>query len=395
MELLYLGGICNPEDLDALIRSDPDFSQAAYNYEYNFISHLLSDGLIAPEHLEILSCVPQPDSGVAMEESILGARCEYVCNKSGGVGQMLRGFCKAFKAVRRWVKRTTGSDRLILTYAVNPLLVVPALAVSAFHRDIRLVTICSEEPRFRDYSYMPRWKARIVKRVNIWLNERMDAYIFLSKYMNETGNRRHKPWVVVESFSDVEGGAKSADTALPAGKATVMYAGGLEEANGIGEFLDSIRFADPGVEYVICGNGRLRDRVQKASEDEPRIRYLGVIPHETVVALERTASILINPRKPDGLLTRYAFPSKTSEYLSNGAAVTLIARLDGIPDEYYAYCDVLESVTAEAIGAQINEILHRPEAARLEQAKRAREFIVREKSSAAQAAKAFRFLQSL
>lgn len=49
-----------------------------------------------------------------------------------------------------------------------------------------------------------------------------------------------------------------------------------------------------------------------------RIQYLGSIPHDEILQLQRTASLLVNPRTPEGIYTKYSFPSKTMEYLASG-----------------------------------------------------------------------------
>ena len=72
---------------------------------------------------------------------------------------------------------------------------------------------------------------------------------------------------------------------------------------------------------------------------------------------QREATLLVNPRTPEGEFTKYSFPSKTMEYLASGVP-TLIYSLQGIPDEYLDYCFHLEEMGVDALYSKIEEIFH-------------------------------------
>jgi glycosyltransferase involved in cell wall biosynthesis len=90
-------------------------------------------------------------------------------------------------------------------------------------------------------------------------------------------------------------------------------------------------------QLIICGDGDDRPYVEKISSECERIKYMGQLNRESVLELQRNASLLVNPRDNDSDYTKYSFPSKVIEYMSSGVPV-LMYRLDGIPEEYYNFC---------------------------------------------------------
>ena len=83
------------------------------------------------------------------------------------------------------------------------------------------------------------------------------------------------------------------------------------------------------------------------------IRYFGFVSHERALELQAKAALLINPRSPKGVFTRYSFPSKTLEYMRSGKPV-VCHRLEGIPEEYDPY---LQYIEGEGAGAIVNACL--------------------------------------
>ena len=59
---------------------------------------------------------------------------------------------------------------------------------------------------------------------------------------------------------------------------------------------------------------------------------MGSVPNVEVVAAQREASLLVNPRK-NQIFTKYSFPSKVLEYMSSGTPM-MAYKLDGIPTDY-------------------------------------------------------------
>ena len=80
---------------------------------------------------------------------------------------------------------------------------------------------------------------------------------------------------------------------------------------------------------------------------------MGVLPHNEILQIQQSATVLVNPRQNIGKYTNFSFPIKTIEYLFSGTPV-IAYKLDGIPKEYDDY---LLYVSDNSIQALRNEII--------------------------------------
>ncbi len=388
MKLLYLGGLCSEEYFDKAVAEGFGISPAAHKLEKRLISNLLN--MIGNQDVTVISSIPcDRMEDLPKGENLLGVFVKYIWDLRCGIKGLVKSILSARREIKAWEKSTCGQKRVVLVYATKIDLLVPMFMCRFFHRDIKVITICSEIPKFRSYEYMGKTKGRLLKWAYTFLNESMDGYVFLSKYMNEECNKKNRPWIVVEGIPDVSP-TKIEDEYST--ENSVVYAGGLESAYGIEELLDAADYVKSDVKFLIAGSGMLEHEVQEKAGD--KIKFLGKLPNREILEIEKKAAILINPRKPDLMLTRYSFPSKTLEYMSNGRAVSLITRLDGIPQEYFEHCFVIDEVTPEGIAQKIDEIMAIPLNERVEKAKKAHEFVVKNKSARAQTEKILDFMKS-
>ena len=103
-----------------------------------------------------------------------------------------------------------------------------------------------------------------------------------------------------------------------------------------------------------------------------------------MLALQRQATILVNPRRNTEEFTKYSFPSKTMEYLAAGVPVVAY-KLDGIPDEYDDYLNYVPDNTPKSLAYLISEICKKSPEEREEMGRRARAFVHDEKNAVKQA----------
>jgi glycosyltransferase involved in cell wall biosynthesis len=109
---------------------------------------------------------------------------------------------------------------------------------------------------------------------------------------------------------------------------------------------------------------------------------------------ERQATLLVNPRSTKEEFTKYSFPSKTIEYMLSGTPV-LTTRLQGIPEEYFKYVFSAEDNDVSLLTDAINNALSHTDAELAQMGLGAREYIVKNKNSVAQAKRILEFIKEV
>lgn len=213
-----------------------------------------------------------------------------------------------------------------------------------------------------------------------------DGFIFLTKYMAERIPVGNRPWVVIEGIYNLyDDRTKSIETKV--GTKSIFYAGTLNERFGIMNLVDAFcRTTDPNYRLVLCGSGDTVGRIKEKAKYDTRIKYLGLLSRTDVLKKQREASLLVNPRTPEGEYTKYSFPSKTMEYLASGIP-TLIYSLQGIPKEYLNYCYHIEELGVDALYNKIEELLSLDDSSLEEMGARARAFVIENKNPYKQCAR--------
>lgn len=396
MKILYLSYFAAPELFSQLCEAKLDMSVARQNYDICMLNNLLSGELIDPDDLEIVSYLPynqavhqKPEKG-----TYRGKEISYIWTRRENPVTILQAMHQVKKKIQEWLKKTEGEKRVLLTYATNPVLLAPTLHL---HNQVPLVTICSEVPKYRNMTEGTKSINSIKKKAFSFFNDRMDGYIYMSKYMDEVCNPHNRPWTVVEGMTEVPpllDGQREDD-----GKEVIMYAGGLHVENGIDRLLDAVvlvneKRKDNPVILQLCGEGNASELARRYAERYEYIQCLGFLPNDKVRRMERAATLLINPRKPDSLLTRYSFASKTFEYFSSGTAA-MSTRLAGIPDAFYEHCYECDCSTAEKLAEDVTYALSIPLEERRKKAMGAYNFLITEKAPKAQTEKIVEFLNTL
>lgn len=222
-----------------------------------------------------------------------------------------------------------------------------------------------------------------------------DSFVLLTKYMREVVPCNDNQFIVSEGIYE-ETVTKRPVHVTDSEDFILFYGGMLHERFGVKQLVDVFHsISNARMKLQLCGYGDCVEYVEKLSEKDKRIEYLGVIERERVLALEASASLLVNPRIPDNNpFTRYSFPSKTMEYFAS-ATPTLIYQLDGIPEEYYRYCYSLDAyhTDSDSLKEKILEIYNMPISERIKMGKDARRFIIDNKNQMIEGEKIFRLLK--
>ncbi len=226
------------------------------------------------------------------------------------------------------------------------------------------------------------------KKISIFLNNfflsSYNSYIFLTSYMNDKINKKHKPYIIIEGICDENSNEEVEKSDY------IMYAGGLYTEYGLKYFIDGFNDAKlSGIKLKIFGSGPLEEELKKTNN--PNIIYGGVVTNDEILKYEKEALLLVNPRFSNEEYTKYSFPSKNIEYMSSGTPV-LTTKLKGIPEEYFKYTYQIEEENKNGIKNKLIEIFSKSTNKLKKFGEKAKLFVLKNKNKNAQGKKVKLFL---
>lgn len=319
------------------------------------------------------------------------------CNLTG-----IKMFCRYNESkykLDKWCKENDGESKLIIVYAVHtPFLKACVDLKKKYGSSLKILLIVPDLPQYMgsNNSYFSRFIHDYNRKMLSKLYYEVDSFVLLSKYMKDILPVGNKKWTVVEGIfnniqDDIIPNSRNFDLKLR----YIFYSGTLAKRYGVLNLVEAFcMLKDPNYRLVICGAGNAENEIIDYARRDNRIQFMGQIPRIEVLKLQRQASLLVNPRTPEGEFTKYSFPSKTMEYLVAGVPV-LLYKLPGIPEEYYQYCFALEDLGVEALANKITDILSLNIDVLEDIGSKARKFIIDKKTPIAQCEKVVELINSL
>lgn len=300
------------------------------------------------------------------------------------------------KYIKKWAKEDTGKKKVILSYTANSMFLGLVKLAKKYNKNIVAGCIIADIPEFATARKVTGIKKlyhtyQVKKCASLY--GLVDRFVLLTEQM-ATKLQMKSPYIVVEGIAttdEIPVDSEKADGLK--NDRYILYTGTLNYKFGIGTLLEAFeKIDDEKLKLVICGFGEAEELIKEKQKDDGRIVYLGRVDRAEVLALQKKATVLINPRQNNEEFTKYSFPSKNLEYLSSG--VPLIAyKLDGIPDEYNEYISYPADDTAEALAKEIIKICALPEEERKLLGKKAKDFVFENKNKVAQAQRIIEFIK--
>lgn len=279
------------------------------------------------------------------------------CNLCGY--KLFSRFINAYNELKSWSEKNKEEEKIVVIYAIHTPFIKACVKLKKKYK-IKIVLIVPDLPECMggQNSFIRNRLQKLNYKVLTNLYPSIDGFVLLSKYMTELLPIQNKPWTVVEGIFNNASDDVSIDVSREDDKIkTIFYSGTLAKRYGILNLVEAISsIDDENVRLMICGDGDSVGIIKEYVKKDNRIIYKGQLPRTEVLKLQRSATLLVNPRTPEGEFTKYSFPSKTMEYLASGVP-TLLYKLPGIPDEYYKYCYAIEELGIPALANKINEIL--------------------------------------
>lgn len=402
MNILFLTLLYPPEKVEAISRLSRDGLQNQVNAFQWALIEGLKENIGERGMLSILNALPVGIFPTHYRKLWLPARASsHHYQELGGInlpGLKQRDRTRqAEKALEQWLSRSP-ENRTVLIYTLYLPYMLAVQAVKRRHPDLKATVIVTDLPNELGIAsgrkgLLKKLEYRMGRQRNEFCRK-MDAFVLLTKQMAEVLPIEDKPRIVLEGLvsSDMQQVSVQADSPLDE-RPAILYTGTLNRELGIGELLQAFQEMTD-VQLWLCGRGDMESEVSQAAAKYDHIRYFGFVPRQTALALQRSATALINPRTSQGVFTRYSFPSKTLEYMQSGKPV-LCCRLEGIPDEYDPYLRYIEPQTSAGIQKAVRAVLALTPDERKAIGERARSFVLEEKNSRAQSAKLLQFLQQI
>ncbi len=384
-------GIFSSNNIDEILENSEGVIQNAADA----LQKCFVEGL--SEHFENLEIINLPYVGsypqLYHKPRLKSSAFDYV-NKSG---RIVKGYDVEFcnivgiknyfryrnsrRALARWCREKEG-EKVVIVYAIHLPFLQACVDVKRIYKDLKIVLIVPDLPEFMGQREKV-WYKQIFHDLNRKklksLYDDVDGYVLLSKFMTDRLPVGTKPWCVVEGIYDnnqiVE---ETTDESLP--QRFILYTGTLARRYGIMNLVEAFNdILEPDYGLVICGAGDSLDEIKRYASNNKNIIYYGQCPREKILALQHQATLLVNPRTPEGEFTKYSFPSKTMEYLASGTPA-LIYRLPGIPDEYYNYCYNIDELGINALKNKIESIMQKTDNELNSCGSKAQQFILNKKN---------------
>ena len=306
-------------------------------------------------------------------------------NLAGG-GNFSRFWCSFLKSYEVLKSCDRDDNGLYFVYAMHLPFLLTAFFLKKINSEVKFYVIVPDLPEF-----MANRKGVVAliynffAKISYFLVNQLDGVVVLTEQMqNKFSNNLKK--IVIEGISSNNDFDKINDKDLAEEK-FFFYSGTLDNRYGLKDLIDS--YSEVSQEYniklYICGEGPDKNTIIQGAKNNPNIKYLGILPRDEVLALQKKAILLINPRNDKNEFTKYSFPSKVLEYMSSGTPV-LMYKLSGIPVEYFQYVYTIED-NVNSFTEMLIKISNLDSETLSEKGKLAKKFVEDYKNPTAQVAK--------
>lgn len=258
----------------------------------------------------------------------------------------------AFCEIKKWKKQNPDGIAVCDTVIGELSL---GLILARFFTGIKTVSIVTDIPTMM-YGSNRRGLRALPGKIKKKAISFYDGYIFLTEQMNVLLNSNRRPYTIVEGVADPDVVKEPNTLEAKHPEKICMMAGLLSRVFGVDMLIEAFKqVKNDDARLHFYGNGDYVEEIKKASETDPRIRYCGELTNAQIVAEEKKATLLINPRIPNGDWTKYSFPSKNMEYMASGTPL-IACDLPCIPDEYKPYFFEITPVSVEGLATLLQKL---------------------------------------
>ena len=295
------------------------------------------------------------------------------------------------KEVKEWVYSKEGKDKYLISYTANLNFLKVIKYVKKIDPNIKTCCIIADLPQYltaSDLKGVKKIHSDYVTKKSENLYKYVDKFVLLTKQMAEKvgDNPQYMVMEGIYSYNNIEN-FKEFD--FLKNKKYVLYSGTLNYKFGIKKLIDAFSLINDDIYLVVCGAGPAATELKTSKNN--RIIFLGELPREKVLYIQKNATVLVNPRENIEEFTKYSFPSKLMEYLASGVPVVLY-KLDGIPDEYDEFFNYVNDDSVKSLASKIIEICNLTLEERIKIGEKGKDFVYNNKNYIIQTKKLLQFL---
>lgn len=294
-----------------------------------------------------------------------------------------------------WIHNSKG-EKIIIVYSLAGFLIDIIEFVKRNYAEIKIVQIVPDLLQFINQPHSVLLKKMLRYYINkshmLWKS--VDGFVLLNKYMVEHLPISIRPYTVIEGIYSLNEHA-CIETQKFSSK-TILYSGSLARRYGIMNLIKAFILLDePSYQLIICGSGDCEKEIAGLTRSHKNIIFKGSTTNSDIINFQQMAWLLVNPRTPEGIYTKYSFPSKTIEYMASGTPV-LLYKLQGIPEEYYNYCFYIDNdYSVNMLSQTIKKILELKKPELIKKGNEARIFITESKNEIIQCKKMYDLIENL
>jgi len=406
-EILFLGGLFPKETEDEIIsKSIGNLQNAANNLQWELVKGLdenLSTSVTIVNSLFIGS-FPKRYKSFKIRTYDFSFQLEHAKAINVGFTNLtgIKRFSRYYGVktqLDKWIKEKKSSKKVVIAYAMTSIFT--QLLEYAKKIDDKIITclIVPDLPQYMNLSNKKNGLYNVLKNAEIGIIKKnmgfIDCYVVLTRHMVEYLDIA-KPSVVIEGVASNKVCTPTVhyDHSKNSSK-MILYTGGLNERYGVLELVKNFRMLEnDNCVLVLCGFGDAENKIREISEVDKRVVYKGLLKREEILALQKEATVLINPRPNNEEYTKFSFPSKIIEYMASGRPVVAFM-LDGIPGEYREYFYEINPRKKNAIYETLKIIMETDEKELTQKGKEARDFVLNQKNRQIQVDKILSMISDL
>ena len=292
----------------------------------------------------------------------------------------------------RWILIHNKKQKFVICDPLNLSLTGGALLACKFMRQ-KVAVIVTDLPNLMINQKKLSIKGWLYRKLVTSVLFKFDKYILLTEQMNKVVNPNNNPSIVMEGIVDLNMQTSTNLICNKASEKILIYAGGIYEKYGIKNLiLAFLKLTDINLRLHIYGAGEMEEDMPEFIKLDSRIKYLGSVENEKVVANLSKATLLINPRPTTEIFTQFSFPSKNMEYMVSGTPL-VTTKLPGMPIEYNQFVYLFDDESETGIFNTLQFLLDKPKLELHNFGLTAKEIVLNKKSNFIQAGRIIDFLK--